>query len=242
MINHYIAYFNQVKHNIREIEGKTELIRAQKTNPEGWDSHNTDLLAELEIIAKLKADNEAKIARLQAELKESRGEIAGLDEMIISLSEEVEIKNYQIYQLESELENMDAAFVELFDAYEQKAAALSDAEIELDEATAELNKGWYSYGSKNELIDNGVITKEGGFIGIGKIAKLKDDFNKGYFTEVEISEVTEIPLGYSKVELVTTHPGGAYELLDEDGKISKLLIKDTEKFWSGSKFLVMIVK
>ena len=51
---------------------------------------------------------------------------------------------------------MDASFTELFKQFNEKV-------LELDNAKDILNTAWYTYGSKNELLNNGVITKEGGF-------------------------------------------------------------------------------
>ena len=67
------------------------------------------------------------------------------------------------------------------------------------------------------------------------------DFNKTYFTEVKISELTEIPLGVKKADIVTLHPSDSYELIGEN-PIEKIVIKDAVKFWETSKYLVVVVK
>jgi len=180
------------------------------------------------------SENENKIARLKSELKNADFQMGEFEEMIMSLTEEVEMKNMEIFQLQQELENLDGAFSELFDAFEKQTE-------EFDAIKDEMNTAYFTYGSKSELQENGVITKEGGFIGIGKINKLKDDFNKTYFTEVKISDLSEIPLGVKKVDIITTHSSDSYELVGED-PVEKLVIKDGAKFWGTSKYLVIVVK
>ena len=129
---------------------------------------------------------------------------------------------------------MDASFSELFQEYNNKVD-------ELDKVKDILNTAWYTYGSKSELLANGVLTKEGGFIGIGKNTVLKDDFNKSYFNEVKIDEFVEIVMGVKSAKFITSHPTESYELKGED-KIEKLKILNPDLFWSNSKYLVLEVK
>ena len=180
------------------------------------------------------ADNQSKISTLKSNVKDAGVKMDGLDEMIMSLTEDVDEKNMEIFQLQQELENVDAAFAELFEAYTDKATMLNDANIKL-------NTAFYTVGTKSELLDNKVIAKEGGVLGVGATKELKDDFNKSYFTEVAIDAIAEIPLGSKKVELVTTHPSSSYKLVGEN-PIEKLVITNSEEFWSVSKYLVILVK
>jgi hypothetical protein len=104
-----------------------------------------------------------------------------------------------------------------------------------------LNTAYFAFGSKKELLDNKVISTEGGVLGLGKNKELAADFNKDYFTEVNITELKEIPLGYKKIEFTTNHPEDSYKLVETE-MIDKLVITDAKKFWSVSKYLVIVVK
>ena len=90
--------------------------------------------------------------------------------------------------------------------------------------------------------EQGVISKSGGFIGIGKTAKLSDDFNREYFTKIDISTVNEIELMSKKVKIISNHPSESYKIEGEDDSAEKLLILDSDAFWSSSKYLVMVVE
>lgn len=234
MYNYYAAYMNDIKSNLYLIQGKQKTIFDKQANPEMLSAEDPNLIADIENLGKLLNDNKAKISKLKAEIKNNNTQMGAFEEMIITLSEEVEAKNMEVYQLQQELENVDAAFGELFVAFQEKSADLESVKVAL-------NTAFYSYGTKKELIDNKVITTEGGVLGIGKNNELADDFNKDYFTEVNINDLTEIPLGFNKVEMTTTHPKASYELVEGDN-ISKLVIKDPKAFWSVSKYLVMVVK
>jgi Txe/YoeB family toxin of Txe-Axe toxin-antitoxin module len=112
----------------------------------------------------------------------------------------------------------------------------------LEDKTGKLNTAYYAFGTSKELVKQGVLTKEGGFIGIGKAEKLKDDFNKSYFTKIDISETPSIALACKKAKLITIHPTGSYKFEGPDGKIEKLIITNPEEFWSASKYLVVEVE
>jgi hypothetical protein len=233
-MNSYFSYVNEIRENLHMISKEQNIIINLQGNPEEINVDNIDLIEELKTLGALMSENENKIKKLKAALKNSGYQMGEFEEMIMSLTEEVEMKNREIFQLQQELENLDGAFSELFVAFEKQTE-------EFDAIKDELNTAYFTYGSKSELTDNGIITKEGGFIGIGKINKLKGDFNKTYFTEVKISELTEIPLGVKKADIITTHPSDSYELIGGD-VIEKIVIKDAVKFWGASKYLVVVVK
>ncbi len=230
----YIGYINEIRANLNLIKEKQHFILSKKSNSESLQADDASLVEEIKMLGQLMAENKSKISHLKSNVKDANLKMDGLDEMIMSLTEDVDEKNMEIFQLQQELENVDAAFSELFEAYTDKASMLNDA-------NAKLSTAWYTIGTKTELLDNEVITKEGGVLGVGATKELKNDFNKFYFTEINIEKVTEIPLGSKKVDLVTTHPSSSYELVGEN-PIDKLVIKNAEEFWSISKYLVVLVK
>ena len=109
----------------------------------------------------------------------------------------------------------------------------------IDDKDDEINTAYYVIGTKKELLENEVITKEGGFIGMGKIAKLKDKFNKDYFTKVDIRETSEISVYAKKGEVITNHPSDTYKIIGEE-KLDKIEILNPKEFWGASKYLVIM--
>jgi hypothetical protein len=52
-----------------------------------------------------------------------------------------------------------------------------------------------------------------------------------------------VPLFAKKAKLVTTHPNESYNLVkNQEGVVEKIDITDPEKFWSASKYLVIIIE
>jgi predicted nucleic acid-binding Zn-ribbon protein len=232
-VDTYAQYFNEVKQNLDSIRVKQGLI-SDKIGNKKEKIDKADLLEDLNSLGELMTKNQTTINQLRKSLKNSNFQSAEMEKMIMSLTEEVALKNMEIYNLQQELETIDAAYTEVLEAYQEKVE-------ELAETREELNTAFFTYGTSKELKDNGVLTKEGGFIGIGKIQKLKSDFNKQYFTEINITKTKSIPLGVARAELLTNHPDGSYELVGEKN-IEKLVIKNPKEFWSVSKYLVIVVE
>jgi hypothetical protein len=76
---------------------------------------------------------------------------------------------------------------------------------------------------------------------MGKSTKLKDDFNKDYFTKINASQINSILIGAKKVKILTNHPSNSYKLIGE-GTVEKIEILNAEDFWSSSKYLVIITE
>jgi predicted nucleic acid-binding Zn-ribbon protein len=231
-VDSYAEYFNDVKQTLDSIRVKQGLISTKLGSKERIDK--ADLLEDLNTLGALMTKNQETINQLKKSVKNSNLQSDQMEKMIMSLTEEVALKNMEIYNLQQELETIDAAYTEVLDAYHDKVE-------ELAQATEELNTSFFTFGTAKELKDNGVLTKEGGFIGIGKIKRLKNDFNKQYFTEIDITKTKSIPLGVASAELLTNHPEGSYELVGEKN-IEKLVIKNAKEFWSVSKYLVIVVE
>ncbi len=68
------------------------------------------------------------------------------------------------------------------------------------------------------------------------------EMNRSYFTEVDTRTMNEIRLYSKKAELLTSHPDGSYALRKDQSGEYMLQIRDQKKFWSVSKYLVIMVK
>ncbi len=234
MINEYALYINEIQENLSLITGEQNFLAGQRGSGEfGAMGDEAELIGHIRSISELMAKSEARIAELKRKLQASGMEITEFEKIVINLSEQVQTKNMEVFQLQQELENVDAAYTELFVALEEKQDII-------DQQADELNMAWYTIGSSKELRDNGVITKEGGLLGIGRTNKLKANLNHDYFTEINILESKEILLGGEVQEILTSHPEAAYEIVGSEGQ-SKLVIKDPERFWGVSKYLVVIL-
>ncbi|MBT6513878.1 MAG: hypothetical protein HOK65_03840 [Crocinitomicaceae bacterium] len=236
MINAYALYVNEIHQNLDLITTEQGLINTLRQKGElGKMATESEVIDNIKTISDLMAKNASRVARLKKDLKNANIEMDEFEKMIITITEEVAIKNQEIYRLEEELANIDGAYQELFVVLDEKQELI-------DQQVAEINQVWYAIGSSKELKNNGVITKEGGLLGIGRTNKLKADFNHDYFTEINLTDVREIVLGGKSAEMLTAHSSESYTIEGSEGIAEKLIIKDEKDFWSASKYLVIVLK
>jgi hypothetical protein len=235
-INQSIRMFNEIEQNLSEIAQKQGLIRLDPNNSDAELSGDkkSKIIEEITAINTLLQENKEKVNVLRGKLKKADVKIGELEKMLERLIKDVDQKEKTIAELREELARYDIAMDELTATLNQKDEVIAEKEDEL-------NTAYYVIGSSKELKEQGIITKSGGFIGIGKIKKLREDFNKDYFTQVDITKTKEITLGNKKVDILTTHPKTAYKLKG-DKVIEKLEITNPKEFWSVSKYLVLVVE
>ena len=155
-----------------------------------------------------------------------------LQKGIAEMERTINDKDSEIVSIKEQLTSTNSSLASMIQMYQDKE---QQANMQLNE----LNAGWYCVGTGKELRDNNVLTKEGGVIGIGGVNKLNTaDLNKSYFKKIDITKTTVIPVDAKKAKVVTSHPAGSYELVGTD-RVENLTIKDTVRFWSLSKYLVI---
>lgn len=234
VINESLAFFNEIKSNLEAIGVRKDEIREISTNPEISNDDKEWILEEIKHINFLREENANNLRRLQKQITDSGLKIKELEVMIESLMKDIQWKDEQIAMLQDELHQLDHEYSKLFDAYQEQA-------IQMDLIRDEMNSVYYAYGTDKELIDNGVLDKKNGFLGImGKKIELKEDFNDKYFTKVDATKKKIIYIEGADIRFITYHPKNSYTLTVE-GKRTKLTIKDASEFWKISKYLVVIV-
>ena len=195
----------------------------------------------MEFIMRQMEENRQQIEKLQGQLKNSTANSAQLKKAVESLTRELAAKQQRIEELQAELAQKNIRIQELDTAVsgltaeketletqnEAKAKALAEQELAM-------NTAWFVFGTKSELKDQKILSR-------GDV--LRDaDFNKNYFTQIDIRVTTEIALYSKRAELLTTHPAGSYEFIKDDKHQMTLKILNPTEFWSVSRYLVIQVR
>jgi hypothetical protein len=231
-INEMFGAFNRVSENLRAIREKQGLLGERSAGVEGGANMEQGIVADLRAIDSLLAENKKIISRLRKSSKDQGGKLTELEKTILEMERAMGEKDTEIGALKEQLTSTNASLASMIEMYQDKEQ-LAETQKQ------ELNTGYYTVGSQKELRDNGVLTKEGGFIGIGKVSKLNTQgMNLDYFKRVDITQMPTIPVNAKKAKLITSHPEGSYKLVGE-GKVESLTITDPVKFWSVSKYLVI---
>lgn len=232
-LQEFVNAFNDIQSNLNEIKEKEKIVT---TNTQGGDvkSKEEQIKQDIQSIYELMAKNKSRIASLNKKLKNSNTKIQGLEQMIATLESQLNEKDVQIGDLKNKIEELNIELSNITVNYE-------NLEKESEAKTEKLNLAYYVIGTAKELKEKGITTKEGGIVGLGKTTEIKKDFNKDYFTKVDISQTNTIPLGAKKVKILSSHPSNSYKLVGEK-PVEKLEITNADDFWSVSKYLVIVIE
>jgi hypothetical protein len=103
-----------------------------------------------------------------------------------------------------------------------------------------MNKAFFALGTFKQLKAKGLLTKEGGFIGLGKTKTIAASFPDSSFKQIDITVLKSIPVNSKSARLISEHPANSYQFIrDKDKKIESLEITDPAQFWKISKYAVV---
>jgi hypothetical protein len=182
-------------------------------------------------------------------LADSRRRIRGLTRISDSLRTTLEetITNYQ-RMLESNREAM-ASLSDQVESLTEENVLLAAT---VDTLKAETNTVYYVIGTEDELLERGIVRKEGGsrvlfiFGKRGQTLVPARELDPTDFTPIDKWEMTQIPLPDSTAEYIIASRQNLDHLVtprDDKGKIrgeTSLEIDTPEPFWLPSKFLIVV--
>ena len=240
-----MSAFNEVQEGFRLINEAENRVDLNTGVVEG-SSISNKIKEDIRFISEKLQSNREQIAKLEEQLKNSKYATAQMKKALANLNQELEAKTQQIATLQTELASKNIRIAELDDVVAGLNENVKDliAENEVKSATVAsqdkaLNTAWFVFGTKSELKEQKII--ESKFLQKTKVLE-GDDFNKDYFTQIDIRTDKTIKLYSKSAELLTIHPEGSYVLVkDAEGQLT-LQITNPNKFWSVSRYLVIIVK
>ncbi len=249
-VERYMYAINEIQTSLSEIKQQEKILVSRASGTEELTPSDVELInSDLRTIRDLMAQNKTKLSELRKQLSRSGSKMQHFKTTIEQLNIQLNEKDTEIRELSSIIEQKDIDLQKLSMELNNLSQKISSLEQEtqqkdeiIEEQQQELNTAYYVVGSKSFLKKNKIVTKAGGFIGIGSIQKIQKDNEN--FTQIDISQVTKIELNeVSKITLLTDHPADSYSTSkNEDGKIISLDISDAQAFWDKSKYLVIMTK
>ncbi len=240
----FIATFTQIQDNLAQIREREESIQqATDGEVEGAGNAQDRVLSDIESINELLNSNKTEITELTDKIGRYSYEVGKFKKMVSTLNTEIEVKDKQVLELKEDLASMNFEMTKLNSKLEVETAANREKTAVIKAQKESLNTAFYTVGTFKELNSNKVLDKKGGVIGIGRTKALADDFNKDYFTRIDISKTAIIPINSDDddVKLVSSHPTDSYKWNKQDDQVVSLEITNAKKFWKSSKYLVVLV-
>jgi len=237
-VNDMMETLNQIEQGFRDINEAENRVSIMKAG-EGA-SRRQQLVENMQFINNTMKQNRLLIKKLQQQLRESSLKGDQFKKTIENLITELEEKDRQLQQLRVELDAKNIHIGELdktIDKLNDDVTTLQDESSQKTETIntqdKQLNTAWYVFGTKKELKEQGIL--EGGKV-------LTSNFNKNYFTKIDIRVDKEVKLYSKSAKLLTMHPSDSYTLQKNSNNQYVLRITNPQLFWSTSKYLVVLVK
>ena len=237
-INDMMGTINEIQEGLREINEAENRVNIVKDG-EGANK-STQIKENIQFISTTMTRNRELIQKLRQQLRESSFKGDQFKKTISSLMQQIEDKEMQLKQLRAELSAKDIHIAELDETIGTLNTSVNELTEESNKKTEtintqdkQLNTAWYVFGTKKEL-------KEQRILADGKL--MQSNFNKNYFTKIDIRVDKEIKLYTKSAKILTVHPADSYKLSQDARNQYVLRITNPELFWSTSKYLVVLVK
>ena len=237
-INDMMGILNDVEEGFRQINEAEKRVSVAK---EGEGASRSQQIREnIQFIQQRMAENRELISKLRQQVKSGSVKSEQLQKTIENLTAQLEEKENQIKDLYAQLEAKDIHIEELdrtMATLNKNVNTLQDDNAKkantINTQDKQLNTAWFVFGTKKELKEQNILVK-------GKV--LQGNFNKSYFTKVDIRVTKEIKLYSKSAKLLTMHPSSSYTLERDAQDQYVLRISNPQLFWSTSKYLVVQVK
>ena len=239
-IGEWVTTFGEVEKNIALIKEKEHIISTNSSTGELSRNNKQQILEDIKYINSLLELNKKKIASLNSQLIKSGGTIKGLQNTITGLEASVKQSENEIADLKTTLLNKKFEIEQLNTEKTELQGTIVEKDEKITTQTYEMNKAFVASGTFKELKAKGLLTKEGGFIGLGKTKTLAGSFADSSFKQIDITVMKSIPVNSKTAKLITEHPANSYQFIrDKDKKIISLDITDPAQFWKISKYAVV---
>lgn len=241
-LDEMMSTFNNIQEGFRKISAAENRVDIQRGSAsENPATVRQQIASDIEFISKTMEDNKAQIEKLQNQLKNSNNQSAQFKRAVDQLRKELADKTRRIEELQEELaskniriQELDQAVITLQANMDSLASIQGEQAKRVAEQEKQMNAAWFVFGTKSELksqkiLESGDVLKSG-------------DFNKDYFTQIDIRTTNEIKLYTKRAEVLTSHPTASYEMVKDDKGQLTLKINNVQSFWSVSKYLVIQVR
>ena len=237
-INDMMATMNDIEEGFRAINEAEDRVTVDRQD-EG-DAASARIRENMLFIQQTMKQNRELINKLRGQLRQSSVKSDQLRRTLENLTQQLEEKDSQLKALQAELEAKNVQIGELTEQVSDLTTNVSNLKEETTQKSQtissqdkQLNTAWFVFGTKKELKEQHIIED-------GKV--LQANFNRDYFTKIDIRVDKEIRLYSRSAKLLTNHPASSYTLTQDAQKQYILRITNPQLFWSASKYLVVLVK
>ncbi|MBP5692296.1 MAG: hypothetical protein J6W86_01115 [Bacteroidales bacterium] len=247
MLDEVFATLNEVEQGLVDIRQKENIITAE-ANKDGLDvpqSQRVQLMEDVyavrdaidrykEKIEQLKKDSSLKSVEFKKKLNSLQKELEEKSKTIESLQSLLKEKDLIISQKEQTIDSLEHHASDLKEDINVLTGEKEELKDKVETQDRALFSAYYIVGSKEDLIEAGVISKGGLF----KSAKVAYEAEKTSFIKIDYREISTINTNSQKAKVLSNHRKGTYSIEEVDGE-AIINISDPEGFWEQTKYLVI---
>jgi len=237
-LNQMMEVMNMIEDNFDQIKEAENYVTLQTNQEQVGEENMSKIIDDLDLIKNTLTNNRMQIANLQKQLAKNKTSAKGLVKLIARLNKKIEEHTLTITTLQEQLALKDVRIKELDELVIALNTNLDDLQVnvsqkdeQISSQDKQLNKVWYVFGTRKELKEQEIFTRNG---------LLEEGFNKNYFLEADMRNLTELNLYSRKAKILTNHPVSSY-LLEQVNDYLVLKITNPTKFWEISRYLVIEV-
>ncbi|MDE6216965.1 hypothetical protein [Bacteroides sp.] len=233
----YLGVIAEGLDSIRLEEGELLLNTG---DPENRSLNRMRMQNNLAHVRDILARHRSRIDELENQLNTDNQVNKQLRTIIVALREQLDAKDRELAQLKIDLANnkknisqLTEQIKNLGDEKEAQTQTINQQQEQIAEQIAKNSIAYVKVGTKSELKNAGLTT--GGFLKKKKVDY--SNINVSNFRQIDIRTFTTLSLP-NKVKILTPVPTDSYRL-ENSGNQTTLVITDTAKFWSVSKYLII---
>lgn len=219
---------NQVYENLETVSKREGIIAQISRDADGTatGSVKNEIMGNIKAIDRELQRSKRSLNSLQSKLNAEGLEFESMQALIDTLKIQIEAREKEAIAIIEEINLKKARYADVQETYTARKQVY-------DAQKKQLNVGYYIIDTKKSLKQLDIIEEKGGFLGINKVAKLKPEFNKSAFNEIDIesTDVIEIQHEMKKVKIISPHPQDSYQLIEGTNKDTFLEIMDPDEFW-----------
>lgn len=243
-IDEFVGAFNEVENNLSTITQKQNTIALNTArNPEMARSAKERINSDIHEINSIMAESKAKIDQLNKKMKNANFRAGKFEKLVAELKTQLAEKEKELALLNEQLGKLNLDLAQLKTTLDTMTIQNNQQAAVITDQTTKLHTAYIAVGPYKKLRDEQVVVKEGGFLGLGKQPKMNSTVKSDAFNKVDITQTSTIAINSKNPKIVTTHPSDSYKLEKNDKDlVSDIVITDPEKFWSASKYLVVVTQ
>ena len=227
-----------------------ESMIIRRVDEDGNPLSKKGLKSKLNTLAEIIKNQRKKMSEMEKSMSDGKSSITQLKSIIAYLNASLEQKEAEIQLLKAEVDSKNFSIARLSTHVSSLRDTVASVRQENEEQRQEMerqnaqheiamNEVYYIIGTKEKLLDNGILTKSGLF----KKSKINfSSIDKSVLTRGDKRNLKTITINGKSPKILSVAPKGAYTL-EKVASSSILTILDADKFWSANnKILVIQIK